>query len=75
MTNDPAKAKEEILNPNKLKIPVPKNKKLIIIPAQTKVDVEGLILKPSFFILMIIGMLPIISMTEKRITVTDIAAV
>ena len=71
ITNDPAKAKEEMSTPNRLKIADPKNRKLIIMIAQTIVVVEAFIAKPSFFILIRMGILPIISMTEKRITVTD----
>lgn len=75
ITNDPAIANEEISIPNKESMAEPKNKKLIIIKALTTDAVLALIFKPSFFMLIIIGTLPIISITEKRITVTDKIAV
>ncbi len=74
ITNDPANANEEISIPNNPKIADPKNKKLIMMMAVTIVVVEGSILRPSFFILIIIGTFPIISMTENRITETEIIA-
>ena len=70
ITRDPAMANEEISIPNNPKIDAPKKRKLIIIIAETIVAVLGEITTPSFFMLIIIGSEPMISITEKRMTVT-----
>lgn len=76
ITNEPAIANEEVSIPNSPRMEVPKNKKVTIIAAEIKVTTVSLNFKPSFFIPMIIGTFPSMSITEKRITVTDkIAAI
>lgn len=75
ITSDPARAKEDTSIPNKERMVAPKKRKAnIIIPAEP-VASEGLIMTPSFFILMITGNDPMISMTENRIRLTEIIAV
>ncbi len=70
MTKDPAIAKEEISMPNTAKIEAPKNKKLTIIITDTIVAVEACIAIPSFFMLIITGSEPTISITENKIIAT-----
>ncbi len=72
---EPARAKEEISMPNRLKMVVPKNKKLIIMTAAEPVAMEGLMFIPSRFILMMTGSEPMMSMTENKIKLTDTIAV
>ena len=76
MINEPAMANDEVSIPNTPKIELPKNRNKIIINAEISVTTVSLNFKPSFFMPMIIGTLPIMSITEKRITVTEkIAAI
>ncbi len=69
--NAPASANEDTSIWNKLKIPAPKNKNANMITAAEIVAKPALIFTPSFFMLMIIGKLPIISITENKMSVTD----
>lgn len=71
MTNEPARANDEISIPNKPSIEAPKNKKAIIILTAQIVTTDGLNSTPSFFILIRIGMFPNISITENKMTDTD----
>lgn len=76
ITSEPAKAKEEMSIPNRLKTADPKKRNAIIMLPETKVVVWALILNPSRFIFMITGIFPIISITENKIKVTEsIAAI
>ena len=75
ITKEPARANEEISIPNKPKIETPKNRKEIIINRANPVTTEGLKSTPSFLIVMRIGILPSISITENRMTETESIAV
>ena len=76
MINEPAKAKELTSIPKRDKMAVPNNKNPIINAPAVVVATVGFICIPLFFISMIIGRLPNISITENKIVVTDkIAAI
>ena len=75
ITIDPAKAKDEISIPNRPRIEAPKNRKAIMIPVANTVTTEGLNATPSFLMLINTGILPSMSMTLNKITVTDNNAV
>lgn len=75
ITNEPAKAKEDISIPNRPSIEAPANKKVSIIIVAKLVTIDGLNTKPSFFMVINTGMFPSISITENRIKVTDNTAV
>lgn len=71
ITIEPAKAKEEISMPNNFNMLAPKNKKAIIITVAKPVTTDGVKRTPSFFIVISTGILPSISMTENKMTLTD----
>lgn len=71
ITKEPAKANEEISMPNRPKIEAPKNRNAIIILTAHIVTTDGLNSTPSFFMLIRMGILPNISITENNITDTD----
>lgn len=75
MTNEPARANEDISTPNKPRIEAPANRKASIIPVAKLVTTDGLKTKPSFLIDINTGIFPSISMTENNIKVTDNTAV
>lgn len=68
---EPATAKERISTPNNPKTLSPKNKNKIIIAPATKVAFPDSIVIPLFLISSTIGIEPMISITPKRISVTD----
>lgn len=69
--NAPASANELTSIWKRLKMPAPKNKNAIMMVAAAKVAKPAWIFTPSFFMLMMIGKLPMMSITENKISVTD----
>lgn len=71
ITMAPAMAKEPTSTPKRCKIDSPANKKITINKPATIVALEDSIFLPCAFMLITIGMFPTISITEKRISVTE----